>query len=207
VRAILGADSRSDRNAVERKVVEIIRHPDYIPNETHDDIALLRIDPPISYSERIHPICRPKAGEEYLGKSGTVIGFGYTNEDGMASRTMREVDLTIIDKKQCATIFKDEGKVYEYNMCAGGERGKDACLGDSGGPFIRQDDDGRFEIIGIVSWGVGCARQGVPGVYTQVNRYLPWIEKTINRDGCCKPVKINDEPVEENKWWQWFFKK
>lgn len=68
-------------------------------------------------------------------------------------------------------------------MCAG--KGKsDSCQGDSGGPLLVPNGD-KYEIVGIVSWGVGCGRAGYPGVYTRVVKYLPWLR--ANLDGClCK---------------------
>ena len=52
-------------------------------------------------------------------------------------------------------------------------------LGDSGGPLVCKDDEGTSYITGIVSWGVGCATEGVPGVYTNVRKYLTWINNII----------------------------
>lgn len=60
-------------------------------------------------------------------------------------------------------------QVYDSMICAG-EEGVDSCQGDSGGPMIMGS-----EHVGIVSWGIGCADRGHPGVYTQTSHFVDWI--------------------------------
>ena len=69
-------------------------------------------------------------------------------------------------------------------FCAANEKGGiDSCQGDSGGPLVVPNTNNYGKIIyklaGIVSWGIGCARAGLPGVYTQVSNYIDWIEKNV----------------------------
>lgn len=54
------------------------------------------------------------------------------------------------------------------------EGGKDACQGDSGGPFAVGG-----ELVGITSWGFGCALKGYPGVYSRVPALRSWVDETL----------------------------
>lgn len=70
-----------------------------------------------------------------------------------------------------------------FQLCAG--KGKqDSCQGDSGGPLLVPNGD-KHEIVGIVSWGVGCGRAGYPGVYTRVTKYLPWLRANLEDTCLC----------------------
>ena len=64
-------------------------------------------------------------------------------------------------------------------MFCAGEAGKDSCQGDSGGPMVGTNENGETVLVGVVSWGIGCAREGYPGVYARVANYIDWLQETI----------------------------
>lgn len=58
---------------------------------------------------------------------------------------------------------------------------KDTCHGDSGGPLQipHPRNECLFQVLGITSFGQGCAIANTPGVYTRVSHYLNWIEDIV----------------------------
>ena len=81
--------------------------------------------------------------------------------------------LVVVSDQRCGAAIGSvtgysESDVTQDMLCAGGERGKDECKGDSGGPLVLEGVDQRFQVIGVVSWGIGCARDGLPGLYAEV---------------------------------------
>jgi secreted trypsin-like serine protease len=72
----------------------------------------------------------------------------------------------------------------DTNLCFGGDDkgGFGTCTGDSGGPLQCQSSDGKWYQIGIISWGISCARANIPDVYTRVAYFYDWIEEVINKN-------------------------
>ena len=96
--------------------------------------------------------------------------------------TLQEVQLPLIPTEECRrrTLFLPLYRVTDDMFCAGFDRGgRDACLGDSGGPLMCQRTDGHWELTGITSNGYGCARAHRPGVYTKVSNYMTWISAVL----------------------------
>lgn len=153
---------------------EIHIHPDY--NGDHD-IAVLILEHPSNQQT----IAWAQPGDESLyapGTIATVAGWGATSEGGSTSSQLLEVDLPIISDADCAAYY-GSSTVGSVELCAGvPEGGKDSCQGDSGGPLMIGSGDDAL-LIGVVSWGEGCARAGVPGVYAEVAALSSFIEQFI----------------------------
>lgn len=87
-----------------------------------------------------------------------------------------KVDVPVISRSICTDQYSSVNRITSNMVCAGySEGGKDACSGDSGGPLV----DGSGTLVGVVSWGTGCAQAGFPGVYTRVGNYIEWIANNI----------------------------
>nr|CAD7576198.1 unnamed protein product [Timema californicum] len=121
----------------------------------------------------------------YKGSKAVAAGWGTLQEDGKPSCLLQDVEVPVLSNEECRNSSRYLPSMISDNMlCAGFLTGKkDSCQGDSGGPLFIQRTDKKYELIGVVSWGNGCARVGYPGIYTRVTRYLDWIIEH-SRDGC-----------------------
>ena len=133
-----------------RDVEEIIIHPNYSNNSLNNDYALLRLSSPITDFEPIQ-LCTDSNHDEEPVMS-TVMGWGATSSGGSSSNFLLEVDVPMEDS--CGSYSNSE--ITNHMVCAGDSNGgEDSCQGDSGGPLIMTNDEGEYELIGIVSWGYG----------------------------------------------------
>ncbi|KAG7155245.1 Tryptase-like [Homarus americanus] len=157
--------------AVNWKVV----HPDYVNSVNGFDIALLHTTQPLDFTKYGQaPVCLPPYKNRlYVGERVTVSGWGTTSEGGSISPTLQEADLFVCHNSYCNQAYNG---IILNNMVCAAANGKDSCQGDSGGPLV-YNNNGIYELIGVVSFGIGCARPGYPGVYTRVTSHVDWIQR------------------------------
>lgn len=112
----------------------------------------------------------------------TIMGWGATAEGGPQSDALQFATVPFVPDATCQRSYP--GKFHPATeLCAGYSRGGvDACQGDSGGPMVT-DVAGREVQVGIVSYGVGCARPGYPGVYAEVPAFAAEITSHLAADG------------------------
>ncbi|NWI37797.1 TMPS5 protease, partial [Picathartes gymnocephalus] len=160
-------------------VQEIIPHPLYNDSSLDYDIALMRLRVPLNFSGAIRAVCLPPSRQDLLqGTQCWVSGWGYTTPgQAQVAGTLKEALVPLIGTRRCNSSCVYRGELTARMLCAGHLQGHvDACQGDSGGPLVCWDGS-MWRLVGIVSWGQGCAQPNQPGVYTNVPQLLPWIHQ------------------------------
>jgi len=179
-------------------VDEVIFHKSYgKPKAFQNDIAVIKLARNVTENAFVQSICLPfnDDTEDYIGKRigadapiNEVAGWGATTITGRKpANVLQFLGVDVTDAAECKEIYAERGGVLtEKQICAGGVKGKDSCVGDSGSGLMRSLPDrqrtiDRWDLIGVVSFGPRlCGTEGVPGVYTRVNSYLDWILDTIS---------------------------
>jgi len=171
IRVLLGEHNIADSVFNRVDVAEIINHPDYDSRTTDNDYAILRLSQAVTFTNEVAPACLPAdTGATYAGVLATVTGWGTLSSGGNQPTALQEVDVTVTTNTECNNAY---GSITANMICAA-DSGKDSCQGDSGGPLIAAEN-GRQALIGVVSWGRGCAFEGFPGVYARVTEKMSWI--------------------------------
>ncbi|KAL5280017.1 CLIPB1 family protein [Megaselia abdita] len=170
-------------------IEKIIVHEEYNHESSTqpNDIALIRLAEDVEFTDFIQPLCLPWSNElqtkTYVGKALDVAGWGKTERSTTNARKLKAM-VKGVDHSECVPAYRKLGVLLNTKqLCAGGEFGVDTCRGDSGGSLVAVDStSGRpyYLAVGVVSFGpIPCGQAGIPGVYTKVADYVPWIRNKV----------------------------
>jgi secreted trypsin-like serine protease len=158
------------------QIERILVHDKYNPETHENDLALLKLSSPPS--GKVIPLAQAQLTVP-IGQRLEVTGWGVTSEGGDAERNLMKASVPYVDNNACNAAEAYNGSIRAGMLCAGRrDGGVDACQGDSGGPLVWKTEDGPI-LVGVVSFGEGCARKLKYGVYTRVSKYREWITKTM----------------------------
>lgn len=184
-----------------------VRHPSYkqiVPGAPRDDVMLVRLASP-SAAPTI-----PLADTTKPPPTGTLLhvaGWGSTTYNaandsfGPGASELRAVAVRVKPSQQCVDAYGAKA-FYPQDMVCASLPHRDACAGDSGGPLVDRPGPGAV-LIGVVSWGTGCAMARYPGVYSLVEHNRCWVESTINPPGAPRAVAIAQGDGTLAVDWSW----
>lgn len=156
------------------QVKKITQHPKYNSNTIDYDFSVLEL---AEYDNKnlVSGVAKlPKQNQSV--NDGTLVrisGWGNTQSSSESNKNLRAVEVPIVSQDVCNRAYSAYGGVTARMICAGlTQGGKDSCQGDSGGPLALKDT-----LIGVVSWGYGCAQPKYPGVYARVPAVADWVRE------------------------------
>lgn len=177
----IGLLNQNDQAGVEKmKAIKIVAHQGYDSSSMENDFALIQLDKnssykPISLNEK--ELLVMNANSQIMV---TTAGWGALREGsyGLPS-ALQKVDIPLVSQADCNDKTAYNGDIKDTMLCAGYKQGgKDSCQGDSGGPLVMRDTTGENILVGVVSWGEGCARANKYGVYAKVSSAISWVKAT-----------------------------
>eukprot|EP00090_Calanus_glacialis_P018992 TRINITY_DN2930_c2_g1_i2.p1 TRINITY_DN2930_c2_g1~~TRINITY_DN2930_c2_g1_i2.p1 ORF type:complete len:374 (+),score=80.97 TRINITY_DN2930_c2_g1_i2:72-1193(+) len=191
----LGGSGPLDTNEVRLDISKVIIHPDYDPPTSANDIAVIQVSDPSKLTCKengVWPACLPSGGETYAGNTETVVtGWGTTEVffiPGVGSFSLSPSPILLktsvmpVSNSVCGSAM-GAGRILDGMICASAEN-KDTCQGDSGGPLVsRSSPSTAYSLVGITSWGDGCAVPGTYGVYARVSTYMDWVARQVGLTG------------------------
>ncbi|KAB0793865.1 hypothetical protein PPYR_13485 [Photinus pyralis] len=165
---VVAGSNKLNSGGVTYEIESIRAHTGYDSWRFTNDIALLKLKTPISFTDKVKAV---DLETEYLGAEVDCIlsGWGRLNYPGSLPNNLQHIDLKTITSEDCAKLL-NHNSVDRTHICTLTKAGEGACHGDSGGPLVANKQ------IGIVSFGRPCAK-GYPDAFTRVSAFTDWIEK------------------------------
>jgi len=180
VRVVAGkhsADAQSSHEQI-RLITQINIHPNYSRETLENDIAILKMESPLIFNERVSAISIATT-DPAVNSRVVVAGWGRLRTFATSAPPIpRKVSVRVFSNPYCSLMYGLFNQVTDAMLCAGihvpifGTKG--SCQGDSGGPLFTERKPHR--LVGVVSWGMGCALLSYPQVYARVPHFADYIK-------------------------------
>ncbi|CAL1673666.1 unnamed protein product [Lasius platythorax] len=171
------------KNCISHNIVNFSIHEDYNIIANDYDIAVMKVTPPFTYNNSTKAVnLAPDNVKNVFKKWGVVCGWGYYSKTDdhiipNLAQTLKCIKILKIGKKSCYKDYKDRYTITPQMICYGYQDGaEDSCKGDSGAALVNKDNI----MLGVTSWGDGCAEKCSPGIYTDAVCLRDWIKNKIN---------------------------
>ncbi|EPY89735.1 transmembrane protease serine 2 [Camelus ferus] len=166
------------------QIAKVISHPNYDSKTKNNDIALMKLQTPLTFNDRVKPVCLPNPGMMLEAtQSCWISGWGATYEKGKTSDVLNAVMVHLIEPWKCNSKYVYNNLITSAMICAGYlQGGVDSCQGDSGGPLVTLKNS-VWWLLGDTSWGSGCAKAYRPGVYGNMTVFTDWIYRQMRAHG------------------------
>lgn len=178
---VLAGTSRLSRASAGqlRSVAQVITFPGFVDPERGKDAALLKLNAPLDLSgatAKAVAYATPADSAAFaVGQTFTVSGWGALRSGGSSPDMLQRVQVSAVSESAVRSAY---GTLTSDQLGAAAS-GADSCQGDSGGPLVARYGTSRPLLVGIVSWGQGCASARYPGMYSRVASFSSWIAQNI----------------------------
>merc|ERR1712038_1684829 len=196
IEVIVGEHSLvSATDGVRHEATTFVNHPQYNGNTLDNDFAVITLAVPIELGDKAAAASLPTTATILeVGQPLTVSGWGALSSGGGSPNVLHAVQVPYITNEVCSESYSEYGGVTSNMLCAGNveEGGVDSCQGDSGGPLTTHNT-----IVGVVSWGIGCAWAGRPGVYARVSEQMQFLCDQEITEACGQEQPEEPDTTEE----------
>lgn len=182
---VAGAHQQNTNEPDQQRIAaaRFVMHPTWNSNTIDGDVAVITLSSSLTMNSRVESACIPSQGRVPSGATWN-IGWGLTSNGGSVSPILRKVEIDILERQTCQSIYQFINPITPGMVCArkaGQNAG--ACNGDSGSPLLCNKDTASEFICGVVSWGIGgnCGNPNYPSVFANPAHYSDWIVQ--NADG------------------------
>ncbi|XP_058720299.1 acrosin-like [Poecile atricapillus] len=206
-KVVIGATdlSQPGAKAAVFKVKRILLHRHYVATTARNNIALLELDQPVECSDYIQLGCVPDSSLAVAElRTCFIAGWRASPDSAPGPRlVLQEAKVRLIDVQLCNSSRWYGGAVHPQDLCAGYPRGGiDTCQGDIGGPLVCKDKkEDKFWLVGLASWGRGCAKAKRTGIFTNTQHFHTWIHahatpNPVPFSGDSEPTLTSAEPPQ-----------